>query len=85
MWLGVEKLCRTPCMCWCLRSIVKPSKNMGTHEACMGIGNISTLTVKRTGWMGIPKGLCSREGVPSLCFLSGCCGAILACTQVSHL
>ena len=85
MWLEVEKPCRTPYMCWSLRSIVKPSKDMGTLEAYMGIGNLSTLTLKSTEWMGMIEGLCSREGVPSLCCVSGCCGAILACSQERHL
>ena len=67
-----------------MHNTFKPSKSMGTQEDCMGIGNIYMLTLKRNGGMGIPKGLCSREGVPSLCYVSGYCGAE-ACSQVSYL
>jgi hypothetical protein len=45
-----------------LRSVVKPSKSMGIEEACMGTGNLSTLTLKSIKVMGMPKRLRSREG-----------------------
>lgn len=66
------------CMCLSLCSDDKPSNNMGNHKTCMGISNLSMLTLNNTRGMGTPKGLCNGEGVPSLCCVSGYCGVKLA-------
>ena len=84
-WLGFEKPCKIPCMCLSLDNDVKPNKSMGTQTTCMGIGNLSTLTLNITRGMGIPEELCSREGIPSLCCVSGYCGEMLSYIQVSYL
>lgn len=73
-----------PCMCLSLRNVVKPSKSMGAQEACIGIGNIYSLTLKSARGMGTPRGLKRREEVPSLCCVSGYYGVVLAYSQGSY-
>lgn len=45
----------------------------------MGMSILSTFTLKRTRGMGMHKGLCSSEGVLFVCYVSGYCGAMVAC------
>ena len=84
MWLGVEKPCKIPCICLSLRSVVKSNNILGTQEACMGIDNLSTITLKNMGGLGMHEVLRRKEGVPSLCRVSGYCGVMLAYSQVSY-
>ena len=84
-WIGFENPYKIPCMFSSLCNVIKPSKTMVDHVACMGIDNLSTLTLKRNGGMVMPEGLCRREGIPSLCCVSGYFGAVLACSRVSYL
>ena len=85
MWLGVEKPYKTTYMLLYLHGVIKPSKILCTQDICMVIGNLSTFPLKSTRGMGMPEGLCRREGVKSFCCVSGYCGAILSYDQVSYL
>ena len=49
----VTKTLCIPYMRLYLHSVIKPSKSMGTWESCMGIGNLSVLTLENTGGLGM--------------------------------
>lgn len=68
-----------PCICLSLRNAIKSNKSMGTHKACMGVGNLSTLTLKSTKGMGTSEDYVAEKEYHHY-DVSGYYGVVLACS-----
>ena len=68
-----------PCTCMILYSATKPNRSMGTQEVVRALVTFLCSHLRALEMMGTSKGLCSIEGVPSMCCVSEYFGVVLAC------